>query len=264
MIRPFRGLRLHAMKLFFGDRLTASDRIMIDEAYIRYQGRILRESRSLLSISADQLRQNIELEGEEHLQAALDLGHGAVLVCTHVGNWLLAPALLSTAGYRVSAIAFEIPIRSIEAHMQQIWTRYGITIAHPGRDSVRAAKKALDRNEILIIAYDASVRPADSVWMPFGDISIQADPGPSRLARLLKAPILRMHVRPLADARSVVIVRPDRTGESEDLMTAWLMELHDEVSAHPDLWWPWSFVRLSSRSTVVREQYHQPSGQESR
>ncbi|MDH4070541.1 MAG: lysophospholipid acyltransferase family protein [Ignavibacteria bacterium] len=254
MIRPFRPIRFRAMRLFLGPSEGSEEAcVSLDDRYIRYQGRILRENIALVSSSADFLRGRIHLEGEEHVKSELAKGTGVVILCTHVGNWLLAPALLSLLGYKVSGIAYEIPIQSIESHMKEIWKRFDITVYHPGKSSVRKAKQALDRNEILVLAYDASVRPESSVWMPFDDIAILADPGPARLVSLLKPPVLRLHVRPHEDSSTTLTLMPEPVGDGPAMMTAWLGELHREIRARPELWWPWSFVPLGDRSMVPRE-----------
>jgi len=256
MVRPFRQIRIDAMQRFFrSSGKTKEDCASIDDKYLNYQARLLVENVRLLTILPEQLQKSVRLEGEQHIRRALQDGQGVLLVCTHVGNWLLAPALLSTLGYEVSAIAYEIPISAIEDHMQQIWKRYSISIAHAGRDSVRAARKALGLNNVLIMAFDASVRPSKNEWMPFGNIAISADPAPARIASLLNVPILRMRICPKSESETSLIIQPDRADPGNPMPT-WLAELHEEVSDHPELWWPWSFVRLGDRSSLPHESLH--------
>jgi hypothetical protein len=160
--------------------------------------------------------------------------------------------MLSLLGFRVAGIAYEIPIRSVGKHMQRIWARYSITVSYVGRESVRAAKRALDRQSILMMAFDASVRPGESRWMSFGDCALLADPGPARVVSLMNVPTLRVRVQPEAEMKNLLTIEPAMPQEG-DPMTAWLHSLHQEVSRNPHLWWPWSVVQLADQSLLLRE-----------
>jgi len=254
LIRPFRSIRLGTMSRFLGTARAPTTHVSyLDRQYVRYQGRMFCENLWLLSDHADDLFQRVHLRGEDHLRAAHTAGRGVLIACSHVGNWLLAPTLLSRLGFPVAVIAYKIPIAAAESHMTQIWARYDIAVSHPGRNSVRATRRAIDQNKVVIFAFDASVRPGDSSWMPFGDIAIMADPGPARLAQLMKCPILRLRVNPLPDGSTELILRPDKTEAGDDLMDTWLDELHDEVTSRPEIWWPWSFVRLGEATSINRQ-----------
>jgi KDO2-lipid IV(A) lauroyltransferase len=237
---------------FASENAKSRDCVQTDEAYLDYQARLLVENVRLLSISPDEFRKRVRIEGEDCLQNALRKGRGVILLFSHVGNWLLAPCMLSLLGHRVAGIAYEIPIRSVEQHMKRIWARYSITTSHVGRESVRAAKRALDRQSILLMAFDASVRPSRSQWMPFGEGALLADPGPARLTSLLNVPTLRVRVQPEAAMKNLVTIEPVPPHDT-DMMTSWLNTLHQEVSRNPHLWWPWSVVKLADRSLVPRE-----------
>src|SRR6266498_2579841 len=46
------------------------------------------------------LAASAEHAGEEHLEAALAEGKGAILITGHIGNWEMAGAMLGLRGYR--------------------------------------------------------------------------------------------------------------------------------------------------------------------
>ncbi len=260
MLRPFKSIRIKNMHRFLGARgYSFAQCETLDNESMRFQGRLFVENSRLLQMTPRQLQESVRLDGEENLQQALQRGRGALLVASHLGNWLLTATILSTVGYKVSGVAYEIPINSVEAHMKQIWKRYNISIAHVGRDSVRAAKKALELNQIFILVFEASVRPSENVWLPFGDVAIKVDPGPARLALMFHAPILMLRSRPLVGSGSCVSIAPEMCLDElmmkphknpEALMGKWLELLHRDVSARPEQWWPWSHIRLAEASIL--------------
>ena len=191
LLGPFRSQRITKMRTLLGS--LGSDKRQykrIDEAHLHFYARIIAESISLPNVSKGVYLSQVTLCGKAHLDKALARGRGALLITDHVGNWMMSATALPMHGYRLSAAAYEIPIPSIQRQMEIIAQRFGIQVYHVGKGVPWAARRVFERNEVLLIVYEMSVRPGQSVWFQLGNGFLPVDIGPALLALKFCVPIL--------------------------------------------------------------------------
>ena len=195
------------------------------------------------------------LEGEEHLRRALALGRGALLVSGHSATWWFIPALLVAKGYPVTAIFTPIKFPRLERILLKLADRFGVRLAFVGRDAYRAARQAIEHNEILYLTFDVAVRTRRVQSFPFGNSRLQVDQGPAIIASRHSMPSLQAAAVHLGNGRHrVSLYHPGpeelspRDSSADHLCRLWTQRLEQEVQRHPEQWWPWGYVNLEDQN----------------
>jgi len=186
----------------------------------------------------------LEVEGLEHLQAAMAGGRGAILLATHAGNAGLVPIRLAAAGWPVSVVYREARMMDagfIDAGL----TRYGIQgiLANTGIKAYAQMLSALKQGRIVFVMMDQGVKRAeDGLTHRFLGKDLPMTGGVAQLARHARAPVLPMATLAAEPRWQFVIAPPLVTepGSTLDADTERLVRLTEsQILAHPQLWsWP--------------------------
>ena len=189
----------------------------------------------------DELLATTEVEGREHIVAALERGRGILLVSTHVGGWEVATALARKI--------VPVPTTVIVTDDWLAWAveglriRAGLRIMYDSEPATKAARLLRDGEAILVLGDYA--KP----WMRTYPVRLldavaELPAGPAVLARLCGTPLVPFSVLPLAQRRWRVEIEPplyppERDGGSEAEKEL-LQELADRWSAtlrrHAEHW----------------------------
>ncbi len=131
------------------------------------------------------LEKRVEVKGLKHLDQVLKLNQGAILVTAHLGNWDLAGVFLAGLGYRLTAVAEEIP--GLSRVYNLIRTRTGMEIVF-----IREKEKmvsALKNNRVLVLLADRDLTGRGQlVNFLYGKKRIPR--GPAAFAIKYQAPII--------------------------------------------------------------------------
>ena len=127
-----------------------------------------------------------QVEGLDHLQAALAKGRGAILIGGHFTTIEIATRILGTVVplnvvYRATKNAL------LSSTMCEGFARHGNPIAH---DDIRAMVRALKKNEAVWYAPDQSYRNKGAAMVEFFGIPAATTTATSRLARISGAEVL--------------------------------------------------------------------------
>ncbi len=168
------------------------------------------------------LRRLVEIQGREHLEAALAAGKGAILCCAHFGSYDSGFSVLHASGFPVTTIGrwqhrYTPGLSSAE---RRFWDLvYARPVRRhrqrpniepwPGRFEVAArAAGALRANEVVTISIDAPLLDNDqarAVEVPFLGRRARLLPGVATLAQLTGAPVLMGFLYRSADYRHQVL-----------------------------------------------------------
>ena len=225
----------------------------LSKKYVWHHAKLILEAARLSSMTFEEGRRRVIFNGEEHLIEALKKGRGAMLVGNHVGNWLFSVGYLSVVGYKISVVAYEIPIRSIQTHMQSLARRCNPEITNVGRGATMTALRAFKKNEVFLALTDVSLRPTRGKWFRLGHTAIQVDTGPAKLALMTDTPILYLSNHRQPDSRVVISISPeiDRTDTPDSLTQRWLDELHKQLTSWPEQWWLLALIPLRTPDSVL-------------
>jgi KDO2-lipid IV(A) lauroyltransferase len=138
------------------------------------------------------------INGLEHLEAALRLGRGAILLSAHFTTLEIGGRLLALhAPFHVLYRSHKNPV--IE-RLQRSARRRHFEKAIP-RDDLRGLLASLKQNRPVWYAPDQDFGRANSLFVPFFGIPAATLTATSRLARLSGAPVVPFFPRRLPDAR---------------------------------------------------------------
>lgn len=129
-------------------------------------GRLLAVVSHFASSRHDALRQIIECEGIEHLEAARQSGRGVILFTGHVGAWELSSFALSLFGYPLSFLVRRIDNPRIEALIDEARTELGNRTIDK-RSAAREMLQLLHAGGTLGILVDLNTLEREGIFVDF-------------------------------------------------------------------------------------------------
>lgn len=196
------------------------------------------------SLRPDEVRDRLTVEGDEHAQAAIAGGRGAILALPHMGSWDFAGTLASIWGYRIVAVAETFP-GSLNDAVVETRSLHGLQIIPLGRSTVRAINEALDGNGLVALMCDLPHGPGVDVSF-FGRRAV-VPAGPAAIACRRRVPLLPTYCRRAGADSYVVhldpaIEPPERERCAGKLAAAELMQKVVErfevfIRQHPEQWY---------------------------
>lgn len=181
------------------------------------------------------------IEGREHVDEALDIGRGVVLVSTHVGGWEVATAL--------PARVVPVPTTAIVTDDWLAWAveglriRAGLGIMYDS-EPVSKAARLLRAGEAILVLGDYAKEGMRTYPVRLLDAVAELPAGPVTLARLCGAPLVPFSVLPTGPRRWRVEIEaplwPPARDAGEEGERALLQELADRwtvtLRTHADHW----------------------------
>ncbi len=199
----------------------------------------------LPSMPRDDFLALVQVEGREHLDAAMAMGKGVVAVTPHLGPYELGGAWLAQAGYPVHAMV-EVLDPELNAALALYREATGMKLI--SRNSgVRASLRLLRERQILLLVADRVVGDGtDGVVVPFGDGWRAVPTGPAALALATGAPIVVGYITRNADRNTRYLVRleppilPQDSGDAHHDRQALTRRVAERLSlavqSHSDEW----------------------------
>ena len=228
----------------FGNEISAQERMnLIRAAWLSFARGVL-DTTQVMHFSKERILSTVVLEGEEHIQRALEQGKGVLALSAHLGSFTMIGARLAAAGFPFCVVvkqpADERFARLIDGYRAQIGIR---TIsAKPRREAVRGILKALRSNQIVLVIADEF--KSGDVMVDFLGLKVPAPRGPATLALRTGAITLPMFVtRQGDDSLRLSVGAPIEPIECDDLeasvvATTALYTRHIEAAVRktPDQW----------------------------
>ncbi len=189
-----------------------------------------------------------ELEGLEHLRAAMTEGRGAIVLATHMGNASLAMIRLAQAGWPVSLLYRKARMMST-GFFQSGLEQYGIQaiLANGGIRAYGQMLSALKQGRVLFLMMDQGLSKAENGMMQrFLGKDMPMPAGPAQLARVSRSPVLPMVALAAQPLWQFAIQPPVAIGQgSLEADVEFLTRLTEEqVLQRPQLW-SWHHRRWS-------------------
>jgi KDO2-lipid IV(A) lauroyltransferase len=199
----------------------------------------------------------IQVDGLEHVDAALARHGRALMLTAHLGNWellTLAPAL---TGYPLTVVARALDSRALDAWADRLRRTAGVEVVDK-RDALRPALAALRRGRLVGVLLDQNASRREGVFVPFFGRPASTSRAVAVLALRTQTPILPAFTRRLVPGRHQIVVHPplalpvptDR--EVVQALTARCTEaIEAAVRATPDQWL-WAHDRWRTRPANER------------
>lgn len=214
-------------------------------------GRYLLEFLRLPMMSAEEVRRKVCLQGGEHIDRALALGRGVIIVSFHFGNWELGGVALSSWGYRTNAIIQEHNNRWLNGLFIKSREEKGIK-AIPLGMALRNVIKALKNNELVAFIADRDIMD-DGVDVDFFGQPTSMPIGPVAFSLKTGSPIIPgFMVRNTDNTHTLYMHEPIKmeiTGDkNKDIalnLSKVVKTFEPYILSHPDKWF--AFHPLKSR-----------------
>ena len=211
-------------------------------AWLNFAQGVLETAR-VMDFSREKIISTVVLEGEEHIQRALEKGKGVLALSAHLGNFTLIGARLAASGYPFSAVIKSPRNQRFAKLLDDYRRQIGIhTIAaKPRRQAVRGILQALRENRIVLIIAD-EFRSGD-VMVDFFGVKVPAPRGPATLALRTEAATLPMFAIRRSDRIVLRVDAPLLPLRSDDLEASvvgttalYTRRIEAAIREYPDQW----------------------------
>lgn len=241
VIRYHRTSAEEALRFAFPDRSEAWRRNVLRSSYAN-MGLMLAESLRWMRQTSAEASDLVVWEGREHLDAALQRGRGAMLLCAHLGNWELVARVLAYSGYRLYMIVKPLRPAAVNDLVVRMRERSGARIL-PSHNSSRAVLRALRDGGAVCFVLDQNMIRTEGLFVRFLNRWACTTPGLAHLASASGAPIVPCFSERRPDGSHVIHVLPamdppkDRVPESLRAATQqYVAVIEAFIREHPEQW----------------------------
>lgn len=243
LVKKRRDIALDNLKIAFGSHLTISKRTEICKASFINVGKTCIEFLRFPKLNAENIWNEVSVDGAENLHAALAGGKGAIVFLPHFGNWeLLSLVYGALIPDRAKAIAFPIKNTLLNAYIWQHREQMSLKLI-PRKRAIRETLSALKDNQAVGFFADQNAGP-EGVFVDFLGKSASAARGPAVLAQKTGAPLIfSLSVRQPDDRHRVYISSPIHVKASDNLeqdvkiyTTQMLAQLEAYIHKYPEQW----------------------------
>lgn len=246
LMAPTKQKRLADYQKFYGSVDPKRDE-KLEADYLQFMGRVVAENVRMTHADLDAVRAQGEVSGQEHIEAALKLGKGVLLLNSHLGNFYASHMILCLHGYQLTNVSEKIPVPSMEREVNLLRRRFNLRSVFVDKNAARAALKTFRENRIFSIVFEVAIRQDKSISLPFGAAYLDSDIGPALLAVRCGVPVLPVNVhsnRPFHHEIRIQPPLPPPVGNTDEeralnFLKTWRIWLETEIKQRPEQWWPW-------------------------
>ena len=223
----------------FPSLAAAQVKVLARESYVNL-GRTSLEAALIARRSREELLALFEqVDGWEHIDAALQAGRGALVISGHLGNWELGGMYIAARGAPMDAIARHMSNRIFERYLTGVRERHGLRIVFD-EDAVRQTPRSVRENRVVGFLSDQGVQGLASTFVPFFGRPAKTPRGPAVFALRLDVPVVFVAMPRLPSGRYRLIVEPivvprsgDRDADSNAMVAEYTARLEHWVRQYP-------------------------------
>jgi lauroyl/myristoyl acyltransferase len=190
----------------------------VSEVFANY-ARYWHEFFRLQDASREWILEHCEIEGVEHIHAALDAGRGGILALPHLGNWDMAGATCAALGLPMTAVAEPVEPPELFDWFVASRERIGLEVIPLGPHAGADVTRALAANRIVCLLCDRDL-VGNGVSVDFFGETTTVPSGPATLALRTGARLLACASFFAADGYHVGRVAPAIPAEREGRLRA--------------------------------------------
>ncbi|MBT3967970.1 MAG: lysophospholipid acyltransferase family protein [Thiotrichales bacterium] len=204
----------------------------------------------MASFKTDKAPPLVTLEGAEHLDNALQAGHGAILLISHFGRFFMLGPGLGLNGHPFAMLTTRVDESNpayADPAVLNYWQQKMRNTLHHSRfewlttgNNYRKIFQVLKQNKPLLIALDGTeTDSSERIEIPFFNTQLSLPAGTIRIAERSKAPIVYAAVYNHSTSPNVhIMIRPLSTDPTAALHEA-VSTLESDIRKTPWQWWQW-------------------------
>jgi KDO2-lipid IV(A) lauroyltransferase len=248
--------RENLLRAFGGEQPRRELRRICKESF-RHLGMTFVEACTFFFRPPSVMLSRVEVEGVDHLRAAVAQGRGVLLLTAHFGNWELLAAANVQTGYPLSVVARPLDSPVLDRLVVRFREGGGVEVI-PKRRAVRRVLEALRRGSMVGILLDQNTSRREGVFVPFfGDLA-STSKSLAVLAFASGAPVVPVFIHREPHGRHRVVVEPaippPSTGDRERDILAFTAAFASIVEARIRQWpgqWLWIHRRWKTRPAAL-------------
>lgn len=237
----------------FGREWTGRELRRLCRESFRHLGMTFVEACTFLFRPSSVMLSRVEVEGVDHLKAAVGPGRGVFFLTAHLGNWELLAAAHVQTGYPLSVVARPLDSPVLNRVVTRFRESGGVEVI-PKRHAVRRVLEALRRGSMVGILLDQNTSRQEGVFVPFFGELASTSKSLAVLALSTSAPVVPVFIHREADGRHRVMIEPalppPSTGDREQDILAFTATFARVVEFQIRQWpeqWLWIHRRWKTR-----------------
>jgi len=187
----------------FPEKDAAEIRALAEGVLVHF-GRTMADFMRAGARTKEEVLNSIEVEGLEHMDAAMKAGKGGLLIGAHFGNWERLAQATVLLGYPVSVIVRDANDPAMNELVEKLRASTGVGLISRGDAAVPTLKR-LKRNEFVGLLPDQN---SDEIFVPFFGVPCGTVTGPAVLSLRSGAPLLPMYCVRTGPCRYRVWIEP--------------------------------------------------------
>ena len=226
-------------------------------------GRHLGEFSRFSAITPETLRETIDCEGLDNLDAARALGRGVIMITGHLGAWEMGSLALSAFGYPFDFLVRRIENPAIERVIDNTRTRFGNRTIDK-RSAARSMLTTLRKGGMLGLLVDINVVRNKGIFVDFFGVPASTTFIAAKLALRTGAAVVPIFV-PWEERRQRFVMyigapltiecSGDEEKDIRQLTSRFTKTVEDYVRRYPDQWL-WIHKRWRTRPVGEQNFYH--------
>ncbi|MCS7253925.1 MAG: hypothetical protein RMK18_02455 [Armatimonadota bacterium] len=193
IVHRWRVRALQNLNLVFGDKLSIQRKLEIAKKNFKHLGCLVCE------MGWDSVRHGIPLHswvrfhGLKHIDEALSIGNGVIIVTAHLGNWALLCRVLRQIGYKVHPVIRMPSNEAAREALIMLMRQYDVSWipTPPNTEAVKNCLRLLRRGEIVCLLVD---RRAGGLMLDFLGLPALTAVGAATLHIRTGAPLLPVFI----------------------------------------------------------------------
>jgi len=211
-------------------------------AMFEHFGSLLLELMKFGSLPPDEMRQCVEVEGDERVRQAHQQGRGVLFFTGHFGYWEIHAIAHALVLPNIAVLARPLDNPHLHALLERIRMRTGNSVIYR-QGAIRKVLRELVTNRGVAILIDQHLHTPDAVYVDFFGRPAATTSALAALALRTGAPVIPVFALPLPNGRYRLIYehpvdppRPDAPDAVREFTQRCTDVLEMYVRRHPELW----------------------------
>lgn len=236
-----RRLAIRQLRAAFPTRSEAECRAIARKMF-RHFGQLLVMLIKFSTLTPEQMKTRMEIDGDDRVREALKLGKGVILSSGHFGFWEMHGIAHALFLPRIHVLARPLDNPDLHRWLEDTRRKTGNGVIYR-RGAVRRVLRALEQNEAVAIMIDQHIQNADAVMVDFFNRPAATTNALAALALRTGAPVIPVFALPLPGGKIRMVYEhpvepppadsPDPIKEYTQRCTD-VLEMY--VRRHPQLW----------------------------